>query len=131
MRTGTLWREDMPKILVAMEQLVQAPLYIDDTSSISEQMRAKSRRLQQTTGRLDLVIVDYLQLMSPGARRYENRTQEVSAVSRGLKSLAKELQCPVIALSQLSRATETRGGDHRPQLADLGNQGPSSKTQTW
>jgi replicative DNA helicase len=124
MRTGTLWREDMPKVLVAMEELVKAPLYIDDTPSISlSEMRAKARRLQQSTGRLDLVIVDYLQLMSPGARRYENRTQEVSAVSRGLKSLAKELQCPVIALSQLSRATETRGGDHRPQLADLRDSG--------
>jgi replicative DNA helicase len=110
MRTGALWREDTPKILAAMEQLVRAPLYIDDTGGISlSELRAKSRRLQQTAGKLDLVIVDYLQLMSPGARRYENRRQEVSAISRGLKSLAKELQVPVIALSQLSRATEGRG----------------------
>jgi replicative DNA helicase len=124
MRTGTLWREDTPKILAAMEQLVRAQLYIDDTGGISlSELRAKSRRLQQTTGKLDLVIVDYLQLMSPGARRYENRTQEVSAISRGLKSLAKELQVPVIALSQLSRATEGRGGDHRPQLSDLRESG--------
>jgi replicative DNA helicase len=124
MRSGTLWREDMPKVLVAMEELVKAPLYIDDTAYISlSEMRAKARRLQQSTGRLDLVIVDYLQLMSPGARRYDNRTQEVSAISRGLKGLAKELQAPVIALSQLSRATENRGGDHRPQLADLRDSG--------
>jgi replicative DNA helicase len=124
MRSGTLWREDLPKVLVAMEELVKAPLYIDDTPGISlSEMRAKARRLQQSTGRLDLVIVDYLQLMSPGARHYDNRTQEVSAISRGLKSLAKELQSPVVALSQLSRAPETRGGDHRPQLADLRESG--------
>ena len=132
MRTGTLWREDMPKILAAMEELVKAPLYIDDTGVISlSELRAKSRRLQQTTGRLDLVIVDYLQLMSPGARRYENRTQEVSAVSRGLKSLAKELQVPVIALSQLSRATEGAAEIIAPSYPTYGNRGPSSKTQMW
>jgi replicative DNA helicase len=87
-------------------------------------MRAKARRLQQSEKRLDLVIVDYLQLMSAsGGKRYENRTQEVSAISRGLKALAKELRVPVIALSQLSRAPESRGGDHRPQLADLRESG--------
>ena len=67
--------------------------------------------------------MDYLQLMSGGGKRYENRTQEVSAISRGLKALAKELKVPVIALSQLSRAPESRGGDHRPQLADLRESG--------
>jgi replicative DNA helicase len=87
-------------------------------------MRAKSRRLQQSQSGLDMIIVDYLQLMSAGGRRYENRTQEVSAISRGLKALAKELRVPVIALSQLSRAPESRGsGDHRPQLADLRESG--------
>jgi replicative DNA helicase len=86
-------------------------------------MRAKARRLQQAQGKLDLIIVDYLQLMSGGSKRYENRTQEVSAISRGLKALAKELSVPVIALSQLSRAPESRGGDHRPQLADLRESG--------
>jgi replicative DNA helicase len=89
-------------------------------------MRAKARRLQQSQGRLDLIIVDYLQLMSGsglGGRRFENRTQEVSAISRGLKGLAKELRVPVVALSQLSRAPESRGGDHRPQLADLRESG--------
>src|SRR5437660_10361538 len=84
-------------------------------------MRAKARRLaHQNNGKLDFIVVDYLQLMrGGGGKRYENRTQEVSAVSRGLKALAKELRVPVIALSQLSRAPESRGGEHRPQLADL------------
>ncbi len=124
MRTGSLWRDDMTKVVNAMEQLAHAPIFIDDTPGISlSEMRAKSRRLQQSQGKLDLIIVDYLQLMSGGGRRYENRTQEVSAISRGLKGLAKELQVPVVALSQLSRAPESRGGDHRPQLADLRESG--------
>jgi len=124
MRTGSLWRDDMQKVVQAMEQLATAPIYIDDTPGISlSEMRAKARRLQQSVGKLDLIIVDYLQLMSGGGRRYENRTQEVSAISRGLKALAKELKVPVVALSQLSRAPESRGGDHRPQLADLRESG--------
>src|SRR5206468_6833895 len=87
-------------------------------------MRAKARRLLQSQGSLDLIVVDYLQLMAGGSKRYENRTQEVSAISRGLKALAKELAVPVVALSQLSRAPESRGaGDHRPQLADLRESG--------
>src|SRR2546425_3920176 len=125
MRTGSLWRDDMQKVVHAMEQLANAPIYIDDTPGISlSEMRAKARRLQQSVGSLDLIIVDYLQLMSGGSRRYENRTQEVSAISRGLKALAKELSVPVVALSQLSRAPESRGsGAHRPQLADLRESG--------
>jgi replicative DNA helicase len=124
MRTGSLWREDMTKVVQAMEQLAHAPIFIDDTPGISlSEMRAKARRLQQSQGKLDLLIVDYLQLMSGGGRRYENRTQEVSAISRGLKALAKELTVPVVALSQLSRAPESRGGDHRPQLSDLRESG--------
>jgi replicative DNA helicase len=124
MRTGSLWRDDETKVVHAMEQLAHAPIFIDDTPGISlSEMRAKARRLQQSTGTLDLIIVDYLQLMSGGGRRYENRTQEVSAISRGLKGLAKELKVPVVALSQLSRAPESRGGDHRPQLADLRESG--------
>src|SRR5437868_14790000 len=124
MRTGSLWRDDMDKVVRAMDQLAQAPIFIDDTPGISlSEMRAKARRLQQSQGGLDLIIVDYLQLMSGGSRRYENRTQEVSAISRGLKALAKELKVPVVALSQLSRAPESRGGDHRPQLADLRESG--------
>ena len=124
MRTGSLWREDMSKVVRAMEELATAPIFIDDTPGIAlSEMRAKARRLMQSQGKLDLLIVDYLQLMSGGGKRYENRTQEVSAISRGLKALAKELTVPVIALSQLSRAPESRGGDHRPQLADLRESG--------
>jgi replicative DNA helicase len=125
MRTGSLWQEDTKKVVRAMEQLAHAPIFIDDTPGISlSEMRAKARRLKQAQGgKLDLIVVDYLQLMSGGGKRFENRTQEVSAISRGLKALAKELKVPVIALSQLSRAPESRGGDHRPQLADLRESG--------
>ena len=124
-RTGTFFQDDSRKIQVAMEKLANAPIFVDDTPGITiSEMRAKARRLQQSKGALDLVVVDYLQLMSGGGKRYENRTQEVSAISRGLKALAKELQVPVVALSQLSRAPESRGsGDHRPQLADLRESG--------
>ncbi len=123
-RTGSLWKDDTRKILEAAEKLAHAPIFIDDTPGIAlSEMRAKARRLKQSQGKLDLLIVDYLQLMSGGSRRYENRTQEVSAISRGLKGLAKELTVPVVALSQLSRAPESRGGDHRPQLADLRESG--------
>jgi len=123
-RTGSLWQDDTRKIQHAMEKLAHAPLYIDDTPGLGvSEMRAKARRLRQSLGKLDLLIVDYMQLMSGGGRRYENRTQEVSAISRGLKALAKELSVPVVALSQLSRAPESRGGDHRPQLSDLRESG--------
>jgi len=129
LRTGFLGREDYNKLVTALAALAEAPIFIDDTPGISiSEMRAKCRRLQQAQGRLDLVIVDYLQLVagtpSGGAgKRYENRTQEVSAISRGLKGLAKEMRCPVIALSQLSRAPESRTGNNRPQLADLRESG--------
>jgi replicative DNA helicase len=124
MRTGSLWKDDMNKVVRAMGDLAQAPIFIDDTPGIGiGEMRAKARRLMQAQGKLDLIIVDYMQLMSGGGKRYENRTQEVSAISRGLKGLAKELSLPLIALSQLSRAPESRGGDHRPQLADLRESG--------
>jgi replicative DNA helicase len=106
---------------------MQARLWVDDTPGISvTEMRSKARRLKQQEGRLDLIVVDYLQLMSAvpiGGKRFENRTQEVSAISRGLKAVAKELKVPVVALSQLSRAPESRGGDHRPQLSDLRESG--------
>jgi replicative DNA helicase len=124
MRTGSLWSDDMKKVVRAMEELATAQIFIDDTPGISlTEMRAKARRLKQAQGRLDLLVVDYLQLMSGGSKRFENRTQEVSAISRGLKAIAKELEVPVIALSQLSRAPESRGGDHRPQLSDLRESG--------
>jgi replicative DNA helicase len=124
MRTGSLWADDMKKVVRAMEELSNALLFIDDSPGISlSEMRAKARRLKQSQGRLDLLVVDYLQLMSGGSKRFENRTQEVSSISRGLKAIAKELQVPVLALSQLSRAPESRGGDHRPQLSDLRESG--------
>src|SRR5437588_1511327 len=128
LRTGFLGREDYGKLVQGMAALAEAPIFIDDTPGISiSEMRAKCRRLQQAQGRLDLIIVDYLQLVAGtptgGGKRYENRTQEVSAISRGLKGLAKEMRCPVIALSQLSRAPESRTGNNRPQLADLRESG--------
>src|SRR5438552_12627959 len=124
MRTGSLWRDDMQKVVRAMEELAQSHLYIDDTPGLSiSEMRAKARRLKQSQGRLDMLVVDYLQLMSGGSKRFENRTQEVSSISRGLKALAKGLGVPVLALSHLSRAPESRGGDHRPQLSDLRESG--------
>jgi replicative DNA helicase len=127
-RTGFLSREDRSKLVDGLAALIEAPIFIDDTPGISiSEMRAKCRRLQQSKGRLDLIIVDYLQLVAAApagtGRRYENRTQEVSAISRGLKMMAKEMRCPVIALSQLSRAPEGRTGNNRPQLADLRESG--------
>ena len=129
LRSGFLGRDDYQKLVEALGRLAEAPIFIDDTPGVTiSEMRAKARRLQhQTGGRLDLLIVDYLQLMSggvPGGKtRFENRTQEVSAISRGLKLLAKELRVPVVGLSQLSRAPESRSGDHRPQLSDLRESG--------
>jgi replicative DNA helicase len=129
LQTGFLGREDHDKLQKALGDLVESHLFIDDTAGISlAEMRAKARRLKQTRGGLDLVVVDYLQLMSAtlpsaGGKRYENRTQEVSAISRGLKALAKELDVPVMALSQLSRASERRGEDKRPLLSDLRESG--------
>ncbi len=129
---GYTSREDQERLTEALERLTESHIFIDDTPAISlTEMRAKARRLRQMHGRLDLIVIDYLQLMSGGspggigaaAKRYENRTQEVSAVSRGLKALAKELDLPVIALSQLSRASEQRGGDKKPMLSDLRESG--------
>ncbi len=129
LQTGFLPKEDQVKLQHALEQLVESRIFIDDTAGISlAEMRAKARRLKQNAHGLDLVVVDYLQLMSAtlpsaGGKRYENRTQEVSAISRGLKALAKELNLPVVALSQLSRASERRGEDKRPMLSDLRESG--------
>jgi len=128
LRTGFLSREDRGKLVAGLGALLEAPIFIDDTPGISmSEMRAKCRRLQQAQGKLDMIVVDYLQLVSGspagGGRRYENRTQEVSAISRGLKALAKEMRCPLVALSQLSRAPETRTGNNRPQLSDLRESG--------
>ncbi len=127
-QTGFLPREDRGKLMSALERLVESKMFIDDTPSITlAEMRAKARRLRQQEGRLDLIVIDYLQLMSgpsgPNQRKFENRTQEVSAVSRGLKALAKEMKVPVVALSQLSRASEQRGNDKKPILSDLRESG--------
>jgi replicative DNA helicase len=128
-QTGFIPKQDRGKLMEALEKLAEAKIFIDDTPAIAlSEMRAKARRLQRAQSGLDLIVIDYLQLMTAstfgvGARRYENRTQEVSAISRGLKALAKELRVPVVALSQLSRASEQRGGDKRPMLSDLRESG--------
>jgi replicative DNA helicase len=133
MRTGSLWQDDTGKLLHAMEQLAHAPIFIDDTASVSlSEMRAKARRLKQSQGKLDLIIVDYLQLMSAGSsKRHENRTQEVSEISRGLNALAKELSVPVVALSQLSRAPESRAVAIGRSFPTCANRARSRKTLTW
>jgi len=122
-RNGYLSRDEWARLAGALGTLADAKIYVDDTPGISVlEMRAKARRLAAEQRRLDLIIVDYLQLMSGGGRRQESRQQEVSQISRDLKALAKELNVPLIALSQLSRAAETRT-DHRPQLSDLRESG--------
>jgi replicative DNA helicase len=126
---GFLGKEEHGKLQNALNELVESNMFIDDTAGISlAEMRAKARRLKHKQNGLDLIVVDYLQLMSAtvpssGKKNYENRTQEVSAISRGLKALAKELDVPVVALSQLSRASERRGDDKRPLLSDLRESG--------
>jgi replicative DNA helicase len=123
-RAGYLNEAERQKLRQAANQMVEAPIYIDDSAGVNVMdMHSKLRRLQQQLGRpLGLVVVDYLQLMSTRGR-VENRNQEVSQLSRGLKLLSKELGCPFLVLSQLSRAPETRQGDHRPQLSDLRESG--------
>jgi replicative DNA helicase len=121
-RAGYLNQDERRKLQAAAAQLVEAPLFIDDTAGINMiEMHAGLRRLQQQR-KVGLVVVDYLQLMS-GRGRFENRNQEISTISRGMKLLAKELNIPMLVLSQLSRAPETRQGDHRPQLSDLRESG--------
>ena len=127
-QTGMLMRDDRDKLIKGLERLMESKMFIDDTPGITlAEMRAKARRLKQQHGRLDLIVIDYLQLMTGSAsgaqKGFENRTQEVSAISRGLKALAKEMKVPVVALSQLSRASEQRGGDKKPMLSDLRESG--------
>jgi replicative DNA helicase len=122
-RAGYLNQEERRKLHHALTELVEAPLYVDDTPGVHlMDMHAKLRRLQVERHHIGLVIVDYLQLMTARGR-FENRVQEVSALSRGMKLLAKELNVPMLVLSQLSRAVENRQGDHRPQLSDLRESG--------
>lgn len=121
LRMGDLTEEDWPKLAAAVGILADAPIYIDDTPAITTmEMRAKCRRLKLEKG-LGLVVIDYLQLMQSN-KKAESRQQEVSEISRSLKALAREIDVPVIALSQLSRAPETRS-DHRPMLSDLRESG--------
>ncbi len=121
-RTGYLGNEDWPRLTTGAGLLTAAPILIDDSPSLSVlELRAKCRRLKAEK-KLGLVVIDYLQLMRTSTPA-ENRVQEISQISRGLKGLAKELQVPILALSQLSRAVEQRGGHGRPQLSDLRESG--------
>ena len=122
LRTGTLTDEDWDAVVEGIGIIGNSTLTIDDTPGISiSELRSKCRKKKLESG-LDLVIIDYLQLMSGSSRRSESRQQEISEISRSLKALARELNAPVIALSQLSRACETRT-DHRPMLSDLRESG--------
>ena len=124
LRTGKLEKHEWEQLNVKVKALEKAPLFIDDTPSLSIfDLRAKARRLASQYG-IKMIIVDYLQLMTAGgSQKGGNREQEISTISRNLKALAKELSIPVIALSQLSRAVETRGGSKRPLLSDLRESG--------
>jgi replicative DNA helicase len=122
LRSGFLGESDWPRLTIAAGNLSDAPIYIDDSAALSVlELRAKARRLKTERGGLGMLIVDYLQLMK-GRARVESRQQEISEISRSLKALAKELNIPVIAVSQLSRKTEERTGN-RPQLSDLRESG--------
>jgi replicative DNA helicase len=122
LRTGRLEPADWPRLTAACDKLAKAPIYVDDTGSVTMmEVRSKTRRLKSRHPELGLVIVDYLQLMTSGSNP-ENRVQEVSQISRQLKVLARDLDVPIIALSQLSRAVEQRG-DKRPILSDLRESG--------
>lgn len=122
LRSGKLPKRDYPRLSLAAGPLSEAPLFIDDTPGISVlELRAKARRLKAQSN-LELVIIDYLQLMG-STGKVESRQQEISQISRSLKGVAKELDLPLIVLSQLSRAPEQRTGNHRPQLSDLRESG--------
>ena len=121
LKTGKLTDDEMTRLTQAYGRLADANLFIDDTPALSiTEMRTKARKLQ-IEKKLDLIVMDYIQLADPG-RRADSRVQEVSYISQGLKNIARELQVPVIALSQLSRAVEQRG-EKKPQLADLRDSG--------
>jgi replicative DNA helicase len=125
LRTGKLEKHEWEQLSIKVKNLEKAPLYIDDTPSLSIfDLRAKARRLSSQYG-IKMIVVDYLQLMTAGGngKGGGNREQEISTISRNLKALAKELNVPVIALSQLSRAVETRGSSKRPLLSDLRESG--------
>ena len=122
MRTGRLTDEDWPKLTHAVQKMSEAQLFIDETGGLNPmELRSRARRLARQCGKLGLIIVDYLQLMS-GSSQGENRATEISEISRSLKSLAKELDVPVIALSQLNRGLEQRP-NKRPVMSDLRESG--------
>lgn len=122
-RTGKLTDDDWPRVTSAVHMLSEAPLYIDDTPGLSPaEMRARARRLMKEHGQPGLIVVDYLQLMKVPGFKSDNRTGEISEISRSLKALAKELDVPVIALSQLNRSLEQRT-DKRPVMSDLRESG--------
>jgi replicative DNA helicase len=122
MRTGRLTDEEWQRLSHAMGRLHEAPVFIDETAALNAlELRARARRLKRQCGKLGLVMVDYLQLMSASSQG-ENRATEISEISRSLKALAKELDVPVVALSQLSRAVEQRN-DRRPMMSDLRESG--------
>ncbi len=123
LRTGKLTDDEWPRLTEAIEKLRSIPFHIDESAGLSSgELRASSRRLARQCGKLGLIVVDYLQLMSGSTNDGENRATELGEISRGLKMLAKELQCPVIALSQLNRSVETRP-DKRPMMSDLRESG--------
>jgi replicative DNA helicase len=124
MRTGRLEDEDWEKLTTALGKLNEAPIFIDEGAALSSfDVRARARRLHRQCGKLGLIVVDYLQLMAaPAGRQGENRATEISEISRSLKALAKELDCPVVALSQLNRSVEQRP-DKRPVMSDLRESG--------
>jgi len=123
LRTGKLTDDEWPRLTEAIERLRTVSLHIDESAGLtSAQLRANARRLARKCGKLGLIVVDYLQLMSGSDNDGENRATELGEISRGLKTLAKELQCPVIALSQLNRSVESRP-DKRPMMSDLRESG--------
>jgi replicative DNA helicase len=123
LRTGRLSDQDWAGLTAAGEQLMRAPMFIDESAALTPQeLRARARRQARVTGPLGLIVVDYLQLMTGSGDSDENRATELALVSRSLKALAKELQCPVLALSQLNRAVENRN-DKRPVMSDLRESG--------
>jgi replicative DNA helicase len=122
-KSGKLENYEWEQLDYKIKQLVDAPVFIDDTPAISIfELRAKARRLKAKND-IQLIVIDYLQLMTMGGDNRASREQEVSTISRSLKAIAKELNIPIIALSQLNRSVETRGGDKRPQLSDLRESG--------
>ena len=123
LRTGALKDDEWARLTEAVDRLAKANVFIDETPALNPaELRARARRQARNCGKLGLIVIDYLQLMSGSGTSEENRATELGEISRGLKALAKELQCPVIALSQLNRSVETRN-DKRPMMSDLRESG--------